>query len=79
MDLLRCGWQVKETSEALNKFRVVQPFAWLVRMPPATSWINPADIDVSIKWEQGGMVPFRQIFVSSGYRVPSNPLLTRIY
>jgi hypothetical protein len=45
----------------LESHRVVQPFAWLIRMPPDLYWLNPADIDVSVKWEEGGLVPFRQV------------------
>jgi hypothetical protein len=52
---------VAETSARLDTFKVVQPFAWLIRMPPDLFWLNPADIDVATNWEAGGLVPFRQV------------------
>jgi hypothetical protein len=60
---------VKETSKKLEKHVIVQPFAWLVRLPPDTLWMNPADVDVSMKWEEGGLVPFRQIYFSAGFMI----------
>ena len=36
---------VSETSELLNTHQVVQPFAFLVRMPPALRWLNPSRWD----------------------------------
>lgn len=76
-----CVWrrQVRETSERLDRFHVVQPFAWLVRLPPETRWINPADIDVSLKWEEGGLVPFRQIYFSAGFMTGCRGLHQMVY
>jgi len=70
---------VRETSERLDRFHVVQPFAWLVRLPPETRWINPADIDVSLKWEEGGLVPFRQIYFSAGFMTGCRGLHQMVY
>jgi len=70
---------VRETARKLEKHVVVQPFAWLVRLPPETLWMNPADIDASMRWEEGGLVPFRQLYFSAGFMVGSRGLHHMVY
>ena len=38
---------VNETSLLLEEYLIVQPFAYLVRLPPGADWIDPADINVT--------------------------------
>ena len=62
---------VADTSALLDHQLVVQPFAFLVRLPPAVDWIDPAAINVTTATAPGrppgDVVAVTQLYRGAGY------------
>ena len=77
---------VEEASLRLDVFAVVQPWAWLVRLAPHQTWLDPSEISLSRAITEhssirsaspdGGLMPFKEIWRGAGWYIAMHGLHT---